>query len=44
ADPSNPPPGCKLHPRCPFSMEICEREEPPLIEVDSARVRCWLYK
>ncbi|MEM0295686.1 MAG: ABC transporter ATP-binding protein [Candidatus Korarchaeum sp.] len=44
ADPSNPPPGCKLHPRCPFSREICKREEPPLIEVDGVRVRCWLYK
>ena len=44
ADPSNPPPGCKLHPRCPFSMEKCVKEEPPLLEVNSARVRCWLYE
>lgn len=27
--PSNPPPGCAFHPRCPFAMDIC-REETPL--------------
>lgn len=43
ADPSNPPPGCKLHPRCPFTKEICLREEPPLMDVGGVRVRCWLY-
>ena len=40
----NPPPGCKFHPRCPFAMDICRREEPPLIEYENGwRVRCWLY-
>ncbi|OYT61274.1 MAG: dipeptide/oligopeptide/nickel ABC transporter ATP-binding protein, partial [Thermofilum sp. ex4484_15] len=29
----NPPPGCRFHPRCPYAMDICKREEPPLIEV-----------
>ena len=24
----NPPEGCRFHPRCPFRMEICKREEP----------------
>jgi oligopeptide/dipeptide ABC transporter ATP-binding protein len=28
--PRNPPPGCTLHPRCPFASEICRREYPPL--------------
>lgn len=28
ADPANPPPGCKFHPRCPFAMEICTRVAP----------------
>jgi len=40
----NPPPGCRFHPRCPFAMDICRREEPPLIEVEKGHfVACWLY-
>jgi oligopeptide/dipeptide ABC transporter ATP-binding protein len=29
----NPPAGCRFSPRCPFSVEICFREEPLLIRV-----------
>ncbi|MDK6028111.1 ABC transporter ATP-binding protein [Ignisphaera sp. 4213-co] len=40
----NLPPGCSFHPRCPFAMDVCRREEPPMIEVDKNRfVKCWLY-
>jgi oligopeptide/dipeptide ABC transporter ATP-binding protein len=28
--PTNPPPACRFHPRCPKVQEICTREEPPL--------------
>jgi len=43
-DLSNPPPGCRFHPRCPYAMEICRREEPPIVEVSPGRfVACWLY-
>ncbi len=43
-DLSNPPPGCRFHPRCPFAMDICRREEPPMIEVEKNRfVACWQY-
>lgn len=28
--PTNPPPGCKFHTRCPFAVDICRREEPKL--------------
>ena len=39
----NPPKGCRLHPRCPYVMEKCRSEEPPLINVSgNHRVRCWL--
>lgn len=40
----NPPPGCRFHPRCPFAMDICRREEPPMVEVEEDRfASCWLY-
>ena len=34
-DPSNPPPGCRLHPRCPLASPICSKEEPKLVEVEN---------
>ncbi|MEM2297346.1 MAG: ABC transporter ATP-binding protein, partial [Ignisphaera sp.] len=38
------PPGCRFHPRCPYTMDICRREEPPLVEMDKDHfVACWLY-
>jgi len=40
----NMPPGCRFHPRCPFAMDICRKEEPPMIELEKDRyVSCWLY-
>lgn len=30
----NMPPGCPFAPRCPLRTEICDQEEPPLIEVE----------
>jgi oligopeptide transport system ATP-binding protein len=30
--PTNPPPGCAFHPRCPMATELCQRERPPLME------------
>lgn len=29
------PPGCRFHTRCSYSMEICKREEPELVDVRS---------
>jgi peptide/nickel transport system ATP-binding protein/oligopeptide transport system ATP-binding protein len=28
--PTNPPPACRFHPRCPKAQEICSQVEPPL--------------
>ena len=28
------PPGCPFHPRCPYVMDVCKRQIPPLIEED----------
>jgi len=42
-DLSNPPPGCKFHPRCPFVIDHCKEEEPPLGEVGPNQLaRCWV--
>lgn len=41
----NLPTGCAFHPRCPFKMEKCEREEPSLVGLnDSHKVACWLLE
>ncbi|MGB9759678.1 MAG: ABC transporter ATP-binding protein [Thermoproteota archaeon] len=29
----SPPSGCRFHPRCPYAMEVCRKEEPPLREI-----------
>ena len=40
----NPPPGCPFHPRCPYVMDICRKEEPPIIEIKPGHyVACHLY-
>ncbi|MEM1686898.1 MAG: hypothetical protein QXY89_05800 [Zestosphaera sp.] len=40
----NPPPGCRFYPRCPYAVDVCRREEPPMTEVEPHhRVACWLY-
>ena len=31
--PINPPPGCRFHTRCPYAVDRCRREVPPLREV-----------
>jgi peptide/nickel transport system ATP-binding protein len=30
----HPPAGCRFHPRCPYVMEVCKVEEPPLEPAD----------
>jgi len=44
-DPSSPPPGCRLHPRCPLARPRCSREEPQLVEAEKGHlVACFLAK
>ncbi|HEM47248.1 MAG TPA: ABC transporter ATP-binding protein [Alphaproteobacteria bacterium] len=31
--PANPPPGCYFHPRCPYAIDVCRVEPPPLVEL-----------
>jgi peptide/nickel transport system ATP-binding protein len=40
----NLPPGCRFHPRCPHSMEICRKAQPAVIRLEGAsEVECFLY-
>jgi oligopeptide/dipeptide ABC transporter ATP-binding protein len=37
------PSGCRFHPRCPFAVDQCRRELPPLLEVGKDhQAACWL--
>lgn len=39
-----PPHGCRFHPRCPFAVELCRSEVPPLLPVGAGReAACWGY-
>jgi peptide/nickel transport system ATP-binding protein len=38
---SEPPPGCRFHPRCPLAIERCKTENPPLVARETGRVACW---
>ncbi len=40
--PSNPPPGCPFHTRCPQVMDICRREYPAEYREGTRRVYCHL--
>ena len=40
--PSNPPTGCKFHPRCAFTQDICKAVKPELREVEGRKVSCHL--
>ncbi|MBI3960409.1 MAG: ATP-binding cassette domain-containing protein [Chloroflexi bacterium] len=37
ANPANPPSGCYFHPRCPFVVDVCKQEAPPLEEIGPGR-------
>jgi peptide/nickel transport system ATP-binding protein len=40
--PSNPPSGCRFHPRCPQAFDRCKREAPPAQQVADGTSRCFL--
>jgi peptide/nickel transport system ATP-binding protein len=41
---SNPPSGCRFHPRCPYAMEKCKEIKPQMVEVRPGHfTACHLY-
>jgi len=43
--PINPPSGCRFHTRCPVAIDVCSKEEPPLIDAGKEHyVACHLVK
>jgi peptide/nickel transport system ATP-binding protein len=41
---SDPPKGCRFHPRCPLAIDKCRREVPPLETVAPGhRTACWRW-
>jgi peptide/nickel transport system ATP-binding protein len=43
-DLSDPPAGCRFHPRCPMAMDVCRVERPAEVTLaDGVRVACHLY-
>jgi peptide/nickel transport system ATP-binding protein len=39
------PAGCVFHPRCPYAMERCRTDQPPLLRLDGGRqAACWLQE
>jgi oligopeptide/dipeptide ABC transporter ATP-binding protein len=44
-DLSQPPEGCKFHPRCPFRFAPCDQMAPPLFQITPGHeVSCYLYE
>jgi len=44
-DLTNPPTGCRFHPRCPEAMPICSQQRPELEDLGGEHyVHCWLYQ
>jgi peptide/nickel transport system ATP-binding protein len=35
--------GCVFAERCPFKMDKCISQSPPLVRIGRSRVKCWLY-
>jgi peptide/nickel transport system ATP-binding protein len=40
--PSDPPPGCPFHPRCPEALDRCAVDLPPVVVDGGGAVRCFL--
>ena len=41
-DPASMPGGCPFAPRCPYAVELCRAEMPPLTDRAGSRAACWV--
>ena len=37
----NPPSGCRFHPRCPYAIQECVTEDPPIVRIGERWAACW---
>jgi peptide/nickel transport system ATP-binding protein len=42
-DPTDVPPGCRFHPRCPRMMDVCRSGPPPRVAATHGAVECHLF-
>lgn len=40
--PSNPPTGCRFHPRCAYATDICKEKDPEFIDMGTPSVPHWV--
>ena len=38
--PQQIPAGCPYHPRCPYALDVCTTQDPPLAPIDGRRLAC----
>ena len=39
----NPPPGCRFHPRCPHTMDVCRKKRPEMMKTENNHLTaCYL--
>jgi peptide/nickel transport system ATP-binding protein len=44
-DPTDLPPGCRFHPRCPMAKDICSQQTPEITTIqDGHRVNCFIHQ
>ena len=44
-DPTDLPPGCRFHPRCPMAKDICSQQAPAITTIqDGHRVNCFIHQ
>ncbi|GIJ55285.1 ABC transporter ATP-binding protein [Virgisporangium aurantiacum] len=43
-DLSDPPAGCRFHPRCSLAMDVCTTEQPPIVGDERHYATCWWAK
>ena len=37
----SPPSGCRFHPRCPYAIQECVTEDPPVVRIGERWAACW---